>query len=275
MDQVVLITGAAGGIGTALCRAFAAAGHRIGVCDVNQDGARRLAAELGAKRAIAVPGDVADPVSCENAVAATVAAFGQIDALVNNAGIGMGLISQDHMTKPVAFEDVSIEMWHRFMDTNLSGAFHMTKAAMPHFRAAKSGRIVNVTTSFFTMLRQGFYPYGVAKAGLEAWSASLAAELEGSGITVNVVVPGGATDTPMVPVESGYDRAALIKPAQMAPPMLYLFSEKGAAVTGRRFIAANWNPNLPPDQAAFEAGAPAAWPELTRNLVWPGGRPAR
>jgi NAD(P)-dependent dehydrogenase (short-subunit alcohol dehydrogenase family) len=198
-DRVVLVTGAAGGIGQALCRAFAAAGMRVGICDVNSAGAERLAHELGSDRAIAVEGDVADPASCERAVAAVVSGFGALHALVNNAGLGMGLIRQDHMTKPVTLEEVSIEVWHRFMATNLSGAFHMAKAAMPHYRAAGTGRIINVTTSFFTMLRQGFYPYGVAKAGLEAWTASLSSELGGSGITVNVVVPGGPTDTPMVP----------------------------------------------------------------------------
>src|ERR1019366_4576999 len=273
--RVVLVTGAAGGIGQALCRAFAAAGMRVGVCDVNSAGAKRLAAELGADRAIAVEGDVADPASCERAVAAVAGRYGPLHALVNNAGLGMGIIRQDHMTKPVEIDEVSVEVWHRFIDTNLSGAFHMVKAAMPHFRAARSGRIINVTTSMFTMLRQGFYPYGVAKAGLEAWTASLAGELDGSGITVNVVVPGGPTDTPMVPPESGYDRAALIRPAQMVPPMLYLFSDRAVGVTGRRFVAAHWDPELSEEQAAYRAGAPAGWPDLARSPVWPGGRPAR
>jgi NAD(P)-dependent dehydrogenase (short-subunit alcohol dehydrogenase family) len=209
------------------------------------------------------------------AVAAVAARFGALHALVNNAGLGMGIIRQDHMTKPVGIDEVSVEVWDRFMATNLSGAFHMVKAVMPRFRAARSGRIINVTTSMFTMLRPGFYPYGVAKAGLEAWTASLAGELDGSGITVNVVVPGGPTDTPMVPPESGYERAALIRPEQMAPPMLYLFSDKAAGVTGRRFVAAHWDSALPEDQAAYRAGAPAGWPDLARSPVWPGGRPAR
>ena len=273
--RVVLVTGAAGGIGQALCRAFAAAGMRVGVCDVDRAGAERLVLEIGPERAIAVGADVADPASCDQAVAAVSGRFGALHALVNNAGLGMGIIRRDHMTRPVTLDEVSVEVWHRFMATNLSGAFHMAKAAMPHFRAGGGGRIINVTTSFFTMLRQGFYPYGVAKAGLEAWTASLAAELASSGITVNVVVPGGPTDTPMVPPESGYDRAALIKPAQMAPPMLYLFSNQAAGVTGQRFVAAQWDPDLAADQAAKLAGAPAAWPDLARSPVWPGGRPAR
>jgi NAD(P)-dependent dehydrogenase (short-subunit alcohol dehydrogenase family) len=269
-DRVVLVTGAAGGIGQAICRAFAAAGMRVGVCDIDPGGADWLASDLGADRATAVESDVSDPASCERAVAAVTSRFGALHALVNNAGLGMGMIRQDHMTRPVTLEEVTAEVWHRFLDTNLGGAFHMTKAAMPHFRAARSGRIINVTTSFLTMLRQGFYPYGVAKAGLEAWTVSLAAELDGSGITVNVVVPGGPTDTQMVPPESGYDRATLIRPAQMAPPMLYLFDDKAGGVTGRRFVAAHWDPNLPEDQAALRSGAPAGWPDLARSPVWPG-----
>lgn len=271
-DRVVLVTGAAGGIGRALSRAFAAAGMRVGLCDVTADGVNALAAELG-PRGLAVVADVTDPASCVAAVDKVVAKWGTLHALVNNAGLGTQVIRKDYHIKPITFDDVDIDTWHRFVDTNLNGPFHMTKAAMPHFRAGGFGRIVNVTTSFFTMLRRGFYPYGVAKAGLEAWTSSLAGELAGSPITVNVVVPGGPADTPMVPVESGIARDALIRPETMAPPMLYLFSDAAAGVNGRRFVGAHWNPALPPDQAAYESGAPAAWPELARNPVWPGGRP--
>jgi NAD(P)-dependent dehydrogenase (short-subunit alcohol dehydrogenase family) len=78
---------------------------------------------------------------------------------------------------------------------------------------------------------------GAAKAGLEAWSTSLAGELGGSGITVNVVVPGGPTDTPMVPDDGSMVRSQLIRPEKMAPPMLHLASDAGGLVTGMRFVA--------------------------------------
>ncbi len=271
--RAVLVTGAAGGIGQALCRAFVAAGMRVGVCDVDAAGAARVADALGDDHAVAVAANVADPESCQAAVTTVAERFGGLHALVNNAGLGAGIIRQDHFAHMIEFEEVSVELWHRFIDTNLNGAFHMAKAAMPLFRAARSGRIVNVTTSFFTMLRQGFYPYGVAKAGLEAWTASFGAELAGSGITANVVVPGGPTDTPMVPADSGMDRSALIRPEAMAPPMLYLFSDAAVGVTARRFVAAHWDPTLPVEKAAEAAGAPAAWPQLAGSPVWPGGRP--
>jgi NAD(P)-dependent dehydrogenase (short-subunit alcohol dehydrogenase family) len=156
---------------------------------------------------------------------------------------------------------------------NLSGAFYMAKAATPHLRAQKWGRVINVTTSFFTMLRAGFAPYAPAKAGLEAWSCGFAKELKGSGITVNVVAPGGPTDTPMLPQESGIERAAMIRPEQMAPPMLWLCTDAAADVTGMRFVAAHWDAAADPAEAARKAGAPAAWPDLAQAPVWPGGKP--
>ena len=272
-QRVAIITGAAGGIGQALAREFIRAGWKIGITDVNRAALEALAEKLG-DDALAVPSDVSDPNSCIALVDRVRGHFNGLHAIVNNAALGMHLVRQDHFSRQVQIEDISTETWQRFMAVNLSGPFFMAKAAMPGFRAQKFGRIINVTTSFFTMLRGGFSPYGPAKAGLEAWSASLAEELAGTGITVNVVVPGGPTDTPMVPAESGYARQSLIRPEQLAPPMLYLCSEAGGAVTGRRFIAANWDGLLSPAEAAEKAGMPVGWPELARaTAVFPGGLP--
>ncbi len=273
-NRVAIITGAAGGIGQALSREFIRAGWQIGITDVNRAALETLAGTLGAN-ALAVPSDVSDPASCVAFVDRVRGHFGCLHAVVNNAALGMHLVRQDHFSRQVQIEDITTETWQRFMAVNLSGPFFMAKAAMPGFRAQKYGRIINVTTSFLTMLRGGFSPYGPAKAGLEAWSASLSAELKDTGITVNVVVPGGPTDTPMVPAESGYSRQSLIRPEQLAPPMLYLCSEEGGTVTGRRFVAANWDALLGPAEAAEKSGAPIGWPELARaTAVFPGGPPA-
>jgi len=272
--RVAIITGGSGGIGAALARAFAAHGMRVVIADVAADEAARLAAELGAERALALPTDVADPESCVASVARAVERFGTIHVLVNNAGLGLGAIRRDHFTHGVRIEDITPEAWRRMVAVNLGGAFLMARAAVPIFRAQRWGRIINVTTSFFTMLRPGCAPYGPAKAGLEAWSAGLAGELKESGITVNVVVPGGPTDTPMVPAESGLDRSLLIRPERMAPPMLYLCSDAGGAVSGRRFVAGEWDPALSDAEAAARSGAPIGWPELAQNPIWPGGKPA-
>jgi NAD(P)-dependent dehydrogenase (short-subunit alcohol dehydrogenase family) len=132
-----------------------------------------------------------------------------------------------------------------------------------------------VTTSFFTMLRGGFHPYGPCKAGLEAMAAGHAKEFEGSGVTVNVVVPGGPADTPMVPAESGMERGQLIAPDVMAPPIVWLCTPAADNVTGNRYVAAKWDATLPPEQAEQMSRAPIAWPELALSPVWPGGKPGR
>jgi NAD(P)-dependent dehydrogenase (short-subunit alcohol dehydrogenase family) len=274
-NRIALITGAAGGIGQALARAFVDAGMRVALCDTSEDSVLRLHRELGPDRTIPLPMDVSDPASCRDSVTRTIAHFSRLDVLVNNAAVGMSTVRADHMRRVVQIEDVSPERWARFMAVNLSGPFYMAHAAVPGMRAQKFGRIINVTTSYFTMLNPGFSPYGPAKSGLEAWSTSLAGELRGSGITVNVVVPGGPTDTPMVPDDGTMERSQLIRPEKMAPPMLHLASDAGGAVTGMRFVAAKWDASLSVADAIAASGAPAGWPDLARSPVWPGGGPKR
>jgi NAD(P)-dependent dehydrogenase (short-subunit alcohol dehydrogenase family) len=248
---------------------------RVALCDVSAKGVLRLQDELGADRTLSLPTDVSDAASCSDSVNRTIAHFGHLDVLVNNAAVGMSAVRADHMRRVVQIEDISSELWARFMAVNLSGPFYMARAAVPGMRARRFGRIINVTTSFFTMLNPGFAPYGPAKAGLEAWSTSLAGELRGSGITVNVVVPGGPTDTPMVPDDGSIERSLLIRPEKMAPPMLYLASDAGGPVTGMRFVAAKWDSTASIADAIAVSGAPAGWPDLAKSPVWPGGGPKR
>ncbi|MBN9563624.1 MAG: SDR family oxidoreductase [Alphaproteobacteria bacterium] len=273
--RVVIVTGAAGGIGRALVRTFLDNGMRVVAADLDGEPLRRLHGEIDSDRLAAVPVDISDYGSCQNCVERAEARFGRVDCLVNNAGLGMGLVREDHFSRRVQIEDIRPEVWQKIVTVNLTGGFFMAHVCVPRFRAQGFGRIVNVTTSFFTMLNPGFSPYGPAKSGLEAWSASLAGELKGTGITVNVVVPGGPTDTPMVPDNSGIARDQMIKPEQMAYPMLYLFSDDASEVTGRRYVAAHWEPALPDVQAEAASGAPAGWPDLARNPVWPGRRPGQ
>ena len=269
--KVVIVTGAAGGIGRALVRAFADAGMKVAAADLAGEALQSLAGET----IVPVEIDVSDYAACQRAVDQVVERFGRVDALVNNAALGMGVVREDHFTGTVQIEDIAPETWQKVIAVNLTGAFFMAHVCVPRFRAQRFGRIVNVTTSFFTMLNPGFSPYGPAKSGLEAWTASLAGELKGSNITANVVIPGGPTDTPMVPASSGIAREAMIRPERMAPPMLYLFSDAAADMTGRRFVAAHWDPSQPEAEAAAASGAPAGWPELAQSPVWPGGKPSR
>lgn len=283
--RVAVLTGAAGGIGRVLALALLDAGARVALMDIDGDALDAFAGDtlggVAAERWLAIAADVSDAAACQDAVARAAATFGHVDILINNAALGMGVVRADHMTAPVGLDEVTPDIWRRFVDVNFGGVYAMTRAAVPFMRRAGSGRgggrnggrVITVTTSFFTMLRRGFFPYGAIKAGVEAASAGWAKEFADAGITVNIVVPGGPTDTPMVPAESGYDRAALIPPQAMAPPMIWLASHAAAAVTGMRYVAAQWDAALPDAEAAAQCGAPIGWPELAQDPVWPGGRP--
>jgi len=275
-EKVVVITGGAGGFGRALTRHFVEDGARVASLDVAAGGVDSLAAEMrglgnAAGAFLPLVADVADPAACRQAIEATLRRFGRIDALINNAGLGMSRIRRDHMKRPVRTAEVDAETWQAFLAVNAGGAFNMVKAVLPHFEAAGHGRIINVTTSFFTMQRGGYLPYAASKAALEAASASWAEEFAGSGVTVNVVVPGGPADTPMVTEEAGFDRSALIPPDAMFWPMRWLVSDAGAGTSGCRFIAANWDPATPVEEAIAASGSPIAWPDLKGTVVWPGG----
>jgi len=165
---------------------------------------------------------------------------------------------------------VTADQWRSFVAVHTTAPLLLAQAVAPDMMDAKWGRIVNVTTSLGTMIRSGSPTYGPSKAALEAFSAIMAKDLDGSGVTVNVLVPGGVTNTAMVPPESGFDRTRMIQPEIMAPPLVWLVSDAAGAVTGRRFLAVHWDSSLPPAQAAENAGAPIAWTGIATMPIEPG-----
>ncbi|NKB56367.1 MAG: SDR family NAD(P)-dependent oxidoreductase [Alphaproteobacteria bacterium] len=270
--RVAIITGGAGGIGQAMARRMIVDGHRLALMDIDGDAAARVAAainqEAGTNGVFAIGGDVSQTADCERAVAQTADAFGQVDIVVNNAGFGASKIRPDGEKNLLTLEELTPEVWHQFFSVNIDGPLQMIRAALPGMRTRGWGRIINVTTSFFTMLRN--MPYGASKAALEAGSAAWAQELDGTGITVNVVVPGGPTDTPFIAPESGLDPAKMLRPDVMGPPVAWLCSRDADNVTGQRFIGGKWDPALPDSEAATIAGSPAGWPELAAStVIWP------
>jgi NAD(P)-dependent dehydrogenase (short-subunit alcohol dehydrogenase family) len=270
-SRAALITGGAGGIGCAMAEALALDGVNTTLVDVDEVAGPQRAAEINercaSERVVFVAGDVSDETSCNDSVAACVDRFGSIDVLVNNAGVGVSSIRPDAERNHPSIEELDRPLWEKFFATNVTGPMLMVRAAVPHMRARRWGRIINNTTSFFTMLR--VLPYGASKAALESMSAIWATELAGSGITVNVLVPGGPTDTPFVGDESGIARDRMLKPAVMGPPARWLASPDSDGVTGQRFVAALWDAQLSDAEAAKVAGAPIGWPELAKGVVWP------
>jgi NAD(P)-dependent dehydrogenase (short-subunit alcohol dehydrogenase family) len=275
--RTALVTGAAGGIGREFVRALLRAGVRVLAADIDDIGLRRLeetmAAEGLGQALVSRHLDISDQGACAASVQDAHERLGALNILINNGALGMGAIRDDHMTNLVGIDEITPEVWDRFLAVNLSGAWYLTRAAAPAMKRNRWGRIINVTTSFFTMLRGKFHPYGPAKAGLEAMTAGHAKEFEGTGVTVNVIVPGGPADTAMVPASSGLKREDLIRPVQMTYPLLWLCSTDADQVTGKRYVAAEWDPGAPIETARKMAEAPIGWPALATAPVWPGGTP--
>jgi NAD(P)-dependent dehydrogenase (short-subunit alcohol dehydrogenase family) len=266
--RIVLLTGAAGGIGLAMTDALLAAGHRVAAVDRDAEALDRLSAKrLDAKdRLHPILADLADAAGCERAVAAARARFGAIEAVINNAGIGMSSVRPDAEARAPGIEELTPEIWDGFMAIFVRAPLMLVRAALPDMKQRGFGRIVNNTTSYVTMLR--VLPYGAAKAALESMSAVWAKQLDGSGITVNVLVPGGPTDTPLIADESGWPRDKMLRPQIMGPPTAWLISDEAGNFSGRRITAARWDKNLPAAEAAARASRAIGWPELSADAVW-------
>ena len=227
-----------------------------------------IAREDGHAALLTITADLTLPGAAEQIGTQVLARFGRIDILVNNAGMGMSVLWPDRWTRPVRFWEVEPDQWRLFFKTNTDTQFLMSRMAVPHMMRQGWGRIVNVTTSLGTMLRSGHAPYGPSKAAAEAMTSIMAEELENTGITVNVLTPGGLTNT-SANQKAPFDRAKMLQPAIMVPPLLWLISDAASSVTARRFVAARWNPSLPPAEAAAAAGAPVAWPTTGNEPVHP------
>jgi NAD(P)-dependent dehydrogenase (short-subunit alcohol dehydrogenase family) len=271
-QRVAIVTGAAGGIGRAMVRGLLAAGNRVAGVDRDREPMEALAAsareEGKADQLLTLQTDLANDVAAGEITEATRDRFGRIDILVNNAGIGPGAIRPDSWQRPLKFWEITPDQWRRFVAVHTTAPLALTNAVVPEMMRRGWGRIVNVTTSLGTMLNAGSPTYGPSKAALEALSAIMAKDLDGTGVTVNVLVPGGITNTPMVS-ESGFDRAKMIQPEVMVSPLLWLVSDAAAKVTGRRFLGVHWDPALPPEQAAEKAGAPVAWTSIATMPITP------
>jgi NAD(P)-dependent dehydrogenase (short-subunit alcohol dehydrogenase family) len=272
-QRVAIVTGAAGGIGRAMTRGLLAAGIRVAGVDRDREPLEALAASAGeqgkAHDLLTIQTDLTSDPATDKITRATRARFGRIDILVNNAGIGPGSIRPDSWQRPLKFWEITPDQWRRFVAVHTTAPLALSNAVVPGMMRQGWGRIVNVTTSLGTMLNAGSPTYGPSKAALEALSAIMAKDLDGTGVTVNVLVPGGVTNTPMISDEAGFDRDKLIQPEIMAPPLVWLVSDAAGKVSGRRFLAIRWDPALAPEQAAEKAGAPVAWTSIATMPVTP------
>ncbi len=234
---------------------LASAGARVAVVASRQspqldETMLRLRA-AGAGRVMAVTADLRRPQDCERIVGEVTDAFGRVDVLVNNAAISMAGPGE-----PVWRAD--IEEWRRMVATNVDSPFFMLRAVAPAMVARRFGKIINVSTGLGTMVRKLYAPYGPSKAFLEAASRIWAQELAGTGVTVNVLLPGGAVDT-AADVTGHPTPGRTFQPATvMNAPILWLASDLSNGHTGERFVASRWDEGKPLDEriaAARQDGA--------------------
>jgi NAD(P)-dependent dehydrogenase (short-subunit alcohol dehydrogenase family) len=239
----VLVTGSTGGLGLAMAEALVRAGAAVAVNGRRPDRVDATVARLGGRDANVHPApfDVRDERAVASGVKGAIQALGGLDVLVNNAGIGMRTVNPRFITDPQPFWEVSADGFRAVIDTNLTGYFLVARAAVGALQSSPSGRIVNVSMNHATMRRQGFVPYGPSRAGAESLSLIMTADLAEIGVTVNQLLPGGATATGMIPDGvSGAALAGLLQPSVMGPPIVWLCSAQAQGVTGERIAAAEF-----------------------------------
>lgn len=231
VGKVAIVTGAGGGIGEAYARALHAEGASVVIAELNEEGGRRVADDLG-ERALFVRTDVSDPASCDAMAAATVEAFGRIDHLVNNAAI-FGDMELAGLT------NVDLGYLDKFLKVNMLGALHCVRSVMKPMGKGGGGSIVNQSSTASWMGISGFY--GLAKAGINFLTASLAHELAFRNIRINAVAPG-PTDTSAMqkqvpaafqdPIVASLAIKRLGTPDDHVGPVLFLLSDEARWMTG-------------------------------------------
>jgi len=235
--KVALVTGAAAGIGAAICRRFAREGIAVGVLDINLGDATKVAKEITAAggKAIALQASIANRAQVIAAVTKLRETFGPVTICVNNAGI----------TGFVPFEELTDEQWDRMMEINLKGTFIVTQVCLPDMKAAKWGRIVNISSSSAQTGAVNMAHYSSSKGAVITLTRSLARELGPLGITVNNIPPGSVMNTLMseankdktsIPIETLLANLPVRRqgePEDIANASAWLVSEDTGYVTGQ------------------------------------------
>jgi NAD(P)-dependent dehydrogenase (short-subunit alcohol dehydrogenase family) len=236
-DRVVIITGAGQGIGRVFAMAFARAGSRTVIAEVNEKTAASVSAEIMAAggQALAVATDVAEETSIKEMIGIVEDQYGRIDVLINNAGIFSTLEMRP-------FDQIPLDEWEQVLRVNLTGPFLCARAVLPAMRRAKWGRIINVASGAVRLGRPNYLHYIATKSALMGMSLSMAREVGADGITVNAILPGATfteierkTITPAqkerVIAMQCVPRAEV--PEDLVGAVLFLASEASAFVTGQ------------------------------------------
>lgn len=261
--KVALVTGGGRGLGRSMTLALVEAGAHVVAADLIAENLEQVAEEAVSLSNTGVlhgmPADIRRPEDCRQVIATALERFGGLDILINNAGLlpsyaYPGRFLED--AAPAKFWNLSDDVIQDVIDTNFVAHDRLTRYAVPHMIEKGWGRIVNVTTRLTTMNRTGASPYGASKAALEIASEIWMKDLDGTGVTVNILNPGAAVDTPgfatpeekRVATASG--RLHMMHPDQMRAPAVWLVSHATDGVNGMRYDAVSWDAIRPAAEQA-------------------------
>lgn len=235
-EKIAVVTGAARGIGQTVAAAYAREGAYLSLWDIDKDTLEKSAGEIreSGRKVLTFHADVTRQDQIAAAVAATLDRFGRIDVLFTCAAVKMSYIVARDRRSSYHFWEIDPERWRLLLDINLTGVFLCCRAVAREMARQGSGSIINMTTGNETKLRRGYSPYGSSKAAVEAFTISIAKELQPLGVRANLLQPGGAVNL------RGESDPSLLPHDVMVPAALYLASDKSREVSGELIVGKNW-----------------------------------
>ncbi|MBN43660.1 MAG: hypothetical protein CL573_09265 [Alphaproteobacteria bacterium] len=268
----VIVTGAGRGLGRAMTEALTEAGANVTAAAHIDDDFPDLKARCAdySGKIHCITADIRKSKDCDRIVSETIETFGGVNGLVNNAGLTFTYIWPDGHKRPEwratgempKFHEASDEVIQNVMDANFVGGDKLARRVAPLMIDQGWGRIINVTTMYRTMTKQGSSPYGPSKAALECATEIWHKDLVGTGVTVNILNPGAGASTPgmsdeMKERDKTLDNPVLIEADLMKAPIVWLMSDATNEISGMRYDAKPWDPTQPAKSEADRIGAQA------------------
>lgn len=259
--RVVIMTGADRGLGRAMSLGLAAKGARLVLASPATDGLEAVASEIrdavGAGHGLVVETDITDLESCRACLERALEAFGDLHVLVNNArrahrGPGLPAAGNSFL-----FWETNPKIYKESVEVNVTGTFHMAYTIAPYFIEKGAGKIINLTTSVRNFSGRMNSPYGVTKAAVDAETYIWAKDLDGTGVSCNALLPGGACDSD--PDREKIEGRTYLPVDIMNPVLVWLCSNRSDGVTGGRFNGSLWDTALDVDAAGGACREPGAF----------------